>query len=233
MLIRAFLIAMSQLGNKSLRRVVWLGLIGSAGIFMFLVFVVSLLFFGTDIFVFQGFLGLLNPILEFLTDLFGVALVLFISCLLFPSVVYLIVTFFSEDVALAVEKERYPNLPEPRKRGKRETIVVTCRFVTISLVLNILVIPVYAVLFPVLPFVFCVINGYLMGREYFEVVALRRINPSEAQFLRRTFRGQLFLAGMVIAFMMTIPIVNFITPVFAVAAMVSLVEFWRNTVKTA
>lgn len=58
MLIRAFLIAMSQLGNKSLRRVVWLGLIGSAGIFMFLVFVVSLLFFGTDIFVFQGFLGL-------------------------------------------------------------------------------------------------------------------------------------------------------------------------------
>ena len=233
MLIRAFLIALSQLANKSLRRVIWLGLIGSAVIFMLLVFVVSLLLYGTDIFVFYGFLGLLNPILEFLTDLFGVALVLFISCLLFPSVVYLIVSFFLEDVALAVEKDLYPNLPEPRKRGKREIIVVTSRFVTISLVLNILVIPVYAVLFPVLPFVFCAVNGYLMGREYFELVAFRRTNPAKAQFLRQAFRGQLFLAGMVIAFMMTIPIVNFITPVIAVAAMVSLVEFWRNPVKTA
>ena len=112
-------------------------------------------------------------------------------------------------------------------------IVVTCRFVTISLVINISVITVYAVLFPVLHFVFCAVNGYIMGREYFELVDFRRTNPAKAQFLRQAFRGQLFLAGMVIAFMMTIPIVNFITPVIAVAAMVSLVEFWRNPVKTA
>ena len=122
MLIRAFLIAVSQLANKSLRRVIWLGLVGSAAIFMLLVFVISLFLFGTDIFVFKGFLGLFNPILEFFTDLFGVALVLFLSCLLFPSVVYLIVCFFSEDVALAVETELYPYLPDPRKQSKREII---------------------------------------------------------------------------------------------------------------
>jgi len=202
---------------------------GSASIFMFLVFVISLFLFGTDVFVFQGFLGLLNPILEFVTDLFGVALVLIFSCLLFPSVVYLIVGFFSEDVALAVERDLYPYLPDPRKQMKSEIFVVTCKFVTISLVLNIFVIPVYAVLFPVSPLVFYALNGYLMGREYFELVALRRVNPAEAQFLRRAFRGKLFLAGTVIAFMMTIPIVNLITPVIAVAAMVNLVEIWRNT----
>ncbi|MFP6760928.1 MAG: hypothetical protein VB856_04400, partial [Rhodospirillales bacterium] len=82
-----------------------MGLVGSAAIFMLLVFVISLFLFGTDIFIFHGFLGLFNPILEFFTDLFGVALVVFLSCLLFPSVVYLIVSFFSEDVALAVETE--------------------------------------------------------------------------------------------------------------------------------
>ena len=142
MLIRVFLIAVSQLANKSLRRVIWLGLVGSAAIFMLLVFVISLILFGTDIFVFNGFLGLFNPILVFFTDLFGVALVLFLSCLLFTSVVYLIVSFFSENVALAVETELYPYLPEPRKQGKREIIVVTGKFVTISLVLNIFVIPV-------------------------------------------------------------------------------------------
>ena len=120
MLIRVFLIAVSQLANKSLRRVIWLGLVGSAVIFLLLVFVISLVLFGTDIFVFHGFLGLFNPILEFFTDLIGVALVLFLSCLLFPSVVYLIVSFFSEDVALAVETARYPYLPEPRKQGKPE-----------------------------------------------------------------------------------------------------------------
>ena len=233
MLIRVFLIAVSQLANKSLRRVIWLGLVGSAAIFMLLVFVISFFLFGTDIFIFREFLGLFNPILEFFTDLFGVALVLFLSCLLFPSVVYLIVCFFSEDVALAVETELYPHLPEPRKQGKREIIVVTIKFVAISLVLNIFVIPVYAVLFPVSPFVFYALNGYLMGREYFELVALRRVNPAEAQFIRRAFRGQLFLAGTVIAFMMTIPIVNFIAPVISVAAMVNLVEVWRNTLRTS
>ena len=231
MLIRVFLIAVSQLANKSLRRVIWLGLVGSAVIFLLLVFVISLFLFGTDIFVFHGFLGLFNPILEFFTDLFGVALVLFLSCLLFPSVVYLIVSFFSEDVALAVETELYPYLPEPRKQSKREIVLVTCKFVTISLVLNIFAIPIYAVLFPVSPFVFYALNGYLMGKEYFLLAALRRVNPAEAQFLRRAFRGQLFLAGTVIAFMMTIPIVNFITPVIAVAAMVNLVEVWRNTLR--
>ena len=146
---------------------------------------------------------------------------------------YLIVSFFSEDVALAVETELYPYLPEPRKQGKREIIVVTIKFVAISLVLNILAIPVYAVLFPVSPFVFYALNGYLMGREYFELVALRRVNSAEAQFLRRAFRGQLFLAGTVIAFMMTIPIVNFIAPVISVAVMVNLVEVWRNTLRTS
>jgi uncharacterized protein involved in cysteine biosynthesis len=200
---------------------------------MLLVLVISLFLFGTDLFVFKGFLGLFNPILELFADLFGVALVVFLSCLLFPSVVYIIVCFFSEDVALAVETELYPYLPEPRNQSKREIIVVTCKFVTISLVINIFVIPVYAVLFPVSPFVFYALNGYLMGREYFELVALRRLSPTKAQILRRAFRGQLFLAGMVIAFMMTIPIVNFITPVIAVAAMVILVEAWRNTLKTA
>ena len=233
MLIRVFLIAVYQLANKSLRRVIWLGLVGSAAIFMFLVFVISLFLFGTDIFVFNGFLGLFNPNLEFFTDLFGVALVLFLSYLLFPSVVYLIVSFFSEDVALAVETELYPYLPEPRKQGKREIIVVTIKFVAISLVLNILAIPIYAVLFPVSPFVFYALNGYLMGREYFELAALRRVNSVEAQFLRRTYRGQLFLAGTVIAFMMTIPIVNFIAPVISVAVMVNLVEVWRNTLRTS
>ena len=146
---------------------------------------------------------------------------------------YLIVSFFSEDVALAVETELYPYLPEPRKQGKREIIVVTIKFVAISLVLNIFVIPVYAVLFPVSPFVFYALNGYLMGREYFELAALRRVNPAEAKLLRRAFRGQLFLAGTVIAFMMTIPIVNFIAPVISVAAMVNLVEVWRNTLRTS
>ena len=72
-----------------------------------------------------------------------------------------------------------------------------------------------------------------MGKEYFLLAALRRGNPAEAQILRRAFRGQLFLAGTVIAFMMTIPIVNFIAPVISVAAMVNLVEVWRNTLRTS
>ena len=86
---------------------------------------------------------------------------------------------------------------------------------------------------PVNFFVFYALNGYLIGREFFELVAHRRMDPVQAQYLRRSFSGQVFLAGAVIAVMMTIPIFNLVAPVIGAAAMVFLFEKWRNRVETA
>jgi len=94
-----------------------------------------------------------------------------------------------------------------------------------------LALPIYLVFFflgPLNLFVFYALNGYLLGREYFELIAHRRMEPLQALHLRRAFQGQMFLAGVIITFLMTIPVVNLLAPVIATATMVHLVQGWRN-----
>ena len=83
---------------------------------------------------------------------------------------------------------------------------------------------------PVFPFVFYAVNGYLLGREYFEVVALRRHAAGGGHAsLRRRHRGQLFLAGVIIAFLLTLPLINLIAPVIATAVMVHLYHSMKTS----
>ncbi len=65
-------------------------------------------------------------------------------------------------------------------------------------------------------------NAYLLSREYFLLAAMRFRPPEEAKAMRRAHRGQIFLAGLLIAMFVSIPIVNLATPLFAMAMMVHL-----------
>ncbi len=230
-MITAFSHALFQLGDKSFRRVMWIGLAGSAGIFIGLWIAVGFFLFNTKIFHLDGLLGTLSTILEWLMDTFGAAAVVFLSWLLFPAIASVIVSLFLEDAAEAVEAKHYPDLPQPRRQGIKEIVRVTLKFSVLAVVLNMLAMLVYAVFFFIGPFnlfVFYGLNGYLLGREFFELVAHRRVTPEQARYLRQAHKGQLFLAGVVIAFMMTVPIVNLIAPVIATAAMVHLTHSWRS-----
>jgi uncharacterized protein involved in cysteine biosynthesis len=76
-------------------------------------------------------------------------------------------------------------------------------------------------------FVFLGLNGYLFGREYFEVVALRRLDPLAVRAARRRAAGRVFVAGVVIAGLFAIPFVNLVAAVIATAFMVHLVARMR------
>ncbi len=69
---------------------------------------------------------------------------------------------------------------------------------------------------------FFVINAYLIGREYFEFAAMRHRPQAEARALRERNGVTVFLAGLLIAGFMAIPLVNLLTPLFAAAMMVHL-----------
>jgi uncharacterized protein involved in cysteine biosynthesis len=68
------------------------------------------------------------------------------------------------------------------------------------------------------------LNGYLFGRGYFEVVALRRLDAAAAKALRLRFAGRVFFGGVVIAGMFALPLVNLVAPVIATAFMVHVFE---------
>jgi uncharacterized protein involved in cysteine biosynthesis len=162
--------------------------------------------------------------LNWLLDLMGGLAVLGLSWLLFPAVVTLIMSFFLERVAAAVEALDYPGRGAPRRQPVGETIGAKLRLTTLTLVLNLLALPVYLLMPGINLFLFLALNGYLLGREYFELVALRRLDAAGAKAARNRFSLRVFLGGVVIAALFSLPFVNLVAPVIAAAFMVHLFE---------
>jgi CysZ protein len=162
----------------------------------------------------------------------GSAAVLVLAWLLFPVTIAIALSWFAEDVALAVEQRHYPDLPPPSGMGVRESLWAALRFGTVAVLLNLLALPLY-----LLPganlLIYLGLNGYLLGREYFELVAARRLPGPTVAALRRRLRGRLWLAGAIIAALLAVPVFNLVAPVVAIAFMVHLFEGLRRELRIA
>ena len=75
---------------------------------------------------------------------------------------------------------------------------------------------------PFIPLVFWAVNGWLLGQEYFTLVAQRRMSRIEAKRLRRVHRGTIWLAGILMAAPLSVPVLNLLIPVFGVATFTHL-----------
>jgi uncharacterized protein involved in cysteine biosynthesis len=184
-----------------------------------------------DWLVVKGVTGTWLDILEWVLGALSLAGVLFASFILFPAVMVMIMSILLEEIAEAVERHHYPGLPPGRAQPIGEMLRSGLAFAAVTVGLNLLVLPFYLLLLFVPPlnlFLFYGLNGYLFGREYFEIVALRRLDAPDAKRMRRRFRGRLFLAGAMIAFMMTVPLVNLFAPIVATGFMVHIFEALRS-----
>ncbi len=156
----------------------------------------------------------------FLDDVAGwaaVATMLVLSVFLMVPVAALVVGFFLEDIAAAVEARHYPHLPPVADLPLSVQIRDGAGFLGIVAVANILAFAAYLALPPLAPFIFWGMNGYLLGREYFGLVALRRLGPEGAAVMRRKYMARIWLAGTLMAVPLTIPVVNLLVPVLGVA----------------
>ena len=146
---------------------------------------------------------------------------------LFPVVVSVMLGFYLEAIAAVVEARHYPGLPAAKGLGLITGTWASLRFLLKALIVNLLVL--FALLIPALyPFVWLVANGYLLGREYFELVALRRLSLGEARGLRRSHRFSTMFGGLLGTLMFLIPVVNLLAPVILTMAMVHALERWRT-----
>ena len=217
----ALLRAFADLSHPALRRVVVLGLGIALASFAVLWIGVGFALHCTALFDWRP--------LNWLVDLLGAVAVLVLSWLLFPAVVTIVMGFFLERIAAAVEALHYPGKGPPRQAPVIETVLATARLMGLTILLNLLALPVY-VLAPGLNFfVFLGLNGYLFGREYFEVVALRRLDLMATRAARYRFAARVFLAGAVIAGLFAVPIVNLVAPIVATVFMVHVFEGLRET----
>ena len=141
-----------------------------------------------------------------------------VAWFLFPSIVVAVSGVFLDRVVDATEDRLYPGLPPARRVPLAESVTASLRLLLVSLAINLLALPLYFVPLVNLP-VWLALNGYLVGREYAELVAARRLAPALADRLRRDHRLLFWLSGIVIAALLAVPLVNLIAPVIGAAFM--------------
>jgi CysZ protein len=165
--------------------------------------------------------------LDTLIDVAGSAAALLLAWLLFPAMSLLILGFFLDGILDAVESRRYPGAGPTLRRGATAGLASVLRLLLLALALNLVALPLY--LLPAINlFIYYLLNGYLVGREYFELVALRRVDGGAARAMWRQHRGRLVLAGIVITFLLSLPLINLVAPVTAASFMLHVFEGLRR-----
>lgn len=149
----------------------------------------------------------------------GIGLVFALAFAVAP-ISMLVAGFFLDDLADLVERDD-PSVPPGRALRAGVALWLAAKFALVAVVVNLMALAVF--LLPgVNALVFFVANAYLFGREYFELAALRYHPIEEVRRLRRDHAVELFIAGLVIAAVVAVPIVNLLTPLFGTAFMVRL-----------
>ena len=158
----------------------------------------------------------------------GLIAALVLAYFLFPIVATAFISLFLERIAKTVEDQHYPHLPPAEGLPILASLAVTARFVILMIGANVLLLvllffpPVYAVMW-------FVVNGWLMGREYLELVSMRRISVGDTDRLRKRRGPETLMTGVVLAVLLPIPLFNMVLPVFATCVMIHRFHEWRGS----
>lgn len=218
----AFFAALGQIGDRRFARVFWLGVALS-----FALLIAATALFLTVLGSLTGdtvTLPLIGPV-TWVGDLiswagFGVALLL--SVFLMAPVASAITSMFLDTVADAVEARHYPHLPPATPLPFVTAVRDTVNYLGVMIGMNIVAIALYIVLPLGTLFIFWALNGFLLGREYAYLAAMRREGPDGARAFWKRHRGTLWLAGVLMAVPLTVPILNLAIPILGAATFTQL-----------
>jgi uncharacterized protein involved in cysteine biosynthesis len=222
MIFSCFFKALGQIGDPRFRRVMGLGVLLALALLAA---------------VYAGFLVLINSFVPGTIDLIFVGpitgidallgwgslfLMLGLSVFLMVPVASAFSGLFLEDIADAVEDRHYPGLPPVTPVRLGDSPVDSLNFLGLVIAANVLALVLYIFAGPFIPVVFWAVNGWLLGREYFTLVATRRLGREGAKALRAQNSGRIWLAGILMAAPLSVPLVNLVIPVLGVATFTHL-----------
>lgn len=135
----------------------------------------------------------------------------------------IIAGLFLDDAADSVEKASYPSDTPGQALPLGQSILSSLRFFLVVIAANLA-----ALVFLLVPgvnlVIFFLVNGYLLGREYFEFAAARYLGPDRARAWRGRNQCRVWLAGLAIGLFLMVPVLNLLTPLFAAIFMVHYVK---------
>ena len=150
----------------------------------------------------------------------GVGLALVLALFIAP-VTAAMAGLYLDDIAEVIETRDYPDETPGRAMPLGQSIRQSLGFLLVVGIGNLL-----ALILLIIPGInlaaFFLVNGYLLGREYFEFAAMRFMSPADAKRLRSRNSTTIFFAGLIIAAFLSVPLLNLLTPMFAAGMMVHL-----------
>ncbi len=217
MIFSAFFKALGQIGDPRFRKVLFLG-VGLTIALLVAVYAGFLWFIEWA--VGDGVEFWLIGEVTWIDDLLGwssLALMLVLSVFLMVPVASAITSMFLDEVAKAVEDKHYPSLPSAPRVPLWDAVRDTVNFLGILIGANILALFAYVLMPPAAIFIFWALNGYLLGMEYFQLAAMRRLGRVKAKELRRAHRGTVWVAGILMAMPLSVPLINLLIPILGAA----------------
>jgi CysZ protein len=138
---------------------------------------------------------------------------------LFPAIATTVMAAFLDPVVDAVEDKHYPSARAPRPLGLLEGAKLGLLSGARLIGWNLLFLPLYLLLLftaigPLL--LFLAVNGWLLGRDFWQMVAIRHLDGTEAA-LRAGHRREIFGFGLLLSLMFLIPLVNLVAPLLGAA----------------
>ncbi len=209
--------ALGQLGDPRFLRVVGLGLALSLGlliaVYAGLVAVIDWFMPSTVSLPWVGEIGGLETLLS----VGSIFLMIGLSIFLMVPVAVLFSGFFLEDVVRAVEDRHYPALPAAAPLKLSDSLIDAINLLGLMIVANLCALVLYFFAGPFIPLVFWAVNGLLLGREYFSLVAMRRLGRQGAKQLRARHAAAVWMAGALMAVPLSLPLINLFIPVLGAA----------------
>lgn len=222
MILRSYGLALAQAGDPVFRRVILLGLALAVALlfamYAGLLLVIDLFTPETVTIPVAGEVQGLGTLLS----LGSLVFMLGLSVFLMAPVASAFTGLFLDDVADAVEARHQPHLSPGARAGFWPALVDSLRYFGLLVGLNLVGMILFAFSGGLGIVGLWAINGFLLAREYFTMIALRRLSAPVVAQLRRAWRVRLWLAGIVLAVPLTIPVVNLLVPVLGAAAFTHL-----------
>lgn len=222
MILQSFLRALGQIGDPRFRSVMLRGLLWSLALLAgtYLAFLFALQSFTPDTLVipFVGEVTGMHQLLGWASLLLMIGL----SVFLMVPVAALFSGLFLDDVAAAVEDRHYAFLPPAPPQGKGAQLKETLNLLGLIIGVNALGLALVPVTGPLYIPVFWILNGFLLGREYFSLAALRRLPRDRMKALRQQNFWRIWVAGTLMAAPLSIPLLNLAIPVIGAATFTHL-----------
>jgi CysZ protein len=142
-------------------------------------------------------------------------------------------SFFLDDVAKSVEAKYYPADAPSSGAPVIASLFVALRFTGLVIVVTLALLPFDVILPGVGSAVTLVADGWLLGREYFELAALRHLSRPEADAMRKQHGFAILGGGIVLAILTYIPFADLIAPLFGAALMTHLFKYYQHRERLA